>query len=416
MRSLCFSSLGGIVARSEHLVGTCRRRVSTLSICSASRFSPRSVRYTYHHYQYALQIPSNRIARAKSSSENVQAKRKPTSVKLSRFCSPEELRKQTDTLLSFLETATPLSPSKETDVTFHHGIFHDALIGWMQMAHQGHGLAAVEQARKLVHAMEGSIVPATVVDYAILLKSYAASKGGKAAAEQAEELLERIISRCREYAQLSERNRPKIMPPPEPSQEMFNQVMDCWAKSRCADAGLRAEEVAAMMEAWNNECQSMLAKDESHPYSGCLANVVSMNAIVDAWSKSGERHGPERVHDMLNQAIDEKRELDAYAFSAAINAWVQSGRGRRGVMKAEEIMNKMVSLNRTGHYAGKVAPNTRSFAIIINGWAKCEDIERTCDAACRAEATLFTMIGLHKKSLSAKPNAYCFNSYVRMMM
>jgi hypothetical protein len=297
----------------------------------------------------------------------------------------------------------------------------------MELAKEEYGLQAATRAQTLLDHMEAaSFIPKTSF-YDVVLQAYAVSGGLQPAADGAQNLLERMLSRCRAYRNVTpddnENPHGRPRPPPEPTAKTFNIVINCWSKSDVPQAGNRAEQVYAAMQTWGRECQSNRLEDDPHSphhYHGCLPNSRSLNGVLIAWSKCGHAQAPERAMAILNRALEEQRleVVDAVmpnvtTFNAVIDTWVQSNRGREGAAKAEEILKLIIHWNQEKSMRGGIlVPDTRSYTAVLNAWARCEAREQTGDAAKRAQDILFSMIRFYHDGVDVKPNLVSFTTCI----
>lgn len=272
----------------------------------------------------------------------------------------------------------------------------DTLEAWMELSGEGSGLSAAEQAQCLLQSLEANVGQSTVLVptlsfYEVVLQAYAVGRGRKPAAEAAEKLLVDLMERCRHESW-----------PVQPSVKCFNIVINCWAQSGASDAGKRAEEVLQMMDEWRRETNNEF-----------WANERTISSVIHAWNRSGHVNGPERALALLQEAVEAKKDLsaghrfhqvalDAIVFNSVLQTWAKSDRGRQAANKAEEIMRMMTET--------RVAPNTRTYAMVLDAWARCEARERRGAAAQRAEDILTNMIQLYHDGVDVDLNKVSFTS------
>lgn len=339
------------------------------------------------------------------------------------FWTLEELNQRTEKLIAVIS-----SPTSEDRRQVSEDDCYNVLEAWMELAKEEHGLQAATRARTLLDQMEAaSFIPKTSF-YDVVLQAYAVSRGLQPAAEGAQNLLERMLTRCREYQNVKENeenHQYRRRPPPEPSAKTFNIVINCWSKSEAPQAGYYAEQVYAAMQTWGQECQSKSNRSENsqspYHYHGCLPNSRSLNGVLIAWYKCGHVQAPERAMAILNRALEEQRlevpdavQPNLTTFNAVIDTWVQSNRGREGAAKAEEILKLIIHWNQNekSMQGGILVPDTRSYTAVLNAWARCEAREQTGDAAKRAQDILFSMIRFYHDGVDVKPNLVSFTTCI----
>jgi pentatricopeptide repeat protein len=325
------------------------------------------------------------------------------------FWTLNELNQRTEKLIAVISSPT----SEDRKQLSEHDCFN-VLEAWMEFAKDGQGIQAAIKAQTLLDQMEKAsfIVNTKTSFYEVVLQAYAVSRGLEPAAEAAQKLLERMLSRCRTYHE----NR-QGKPPPEPMVKTFNIVNNCWAKSDTLQAGQRAEQVYAAMQAWGKECKGL---GLGSPYHGCLPNSRSLNGVIIAWSKCRHAQAPERAMAILNRALEEQRlEVpdavlpNVVTFNTVIDTWAQSDRGRKGAAKAEEILQLIIHWSQEKSMKGGVlVPDTRSYTMVLNAWARCERREQTGDAAKRAQDILFSMIHSYRDGVDVKPNLVSFTTCI----
>jgi hypothetical protein len=304
---------------------------------------------------------------------------------------------------------------------------------WIKKAGQDGDMQAAKSCHKLLKILEdnvdGDFTTALVPDaasYNFVLQAYASCQGGEVAAETASTLLTQMISRCRESNQQSYQA-------PAPTTTTFNVVLNAWAKSRSKNAGTRAEEVFTELEEWRSECQDLSLSDQGAP------NGRTLCAVMDAWAQSHTSDAAERVMAILEVAIERQKKLyamgdtvdttkvaikpDVVMFNTAIHAWVGSRKGVYGAEKAEQLLQLMETLHESGKLGPRdeeddddagLAPNTRSFTLVINAWAETEKSSKSGKGAERAEQILEDMINRYiERGEDVMPNTTTFTSCIK---
>ena len=327
-----------------------------------------------------------------------------------------------------------LTTNELTKVTIDN--FSAVMDGWSKLVVEENEREAADYAYSLLKRLEANVDPDQGGDvtnrlkpdtacYNFVLQAYALSKS-TSGGEIAESLLDSMISTCRDYA-VNTHDCPRTIIPPEPNQQSFNIAINAWAKSRHDYAGTRAEQIFSKMETWKRECQ------EYTQFDGAAPNSRSICGVMDAWAQSRSKEAAERVMAILHLVVDKKkRQLVGdlslsgtvvtpvvIMFNSAIHAWVHSNQGKAGAMKAEEVLTMLIELHQS-KALGEVdendendiglAPNSRTFTLVMDAWARSEDTEQNGEGAERAQNILEVMIKLYKQGLPVKPNCISFTT------
>jgi len=121
----------------------------------------------------------------------------------------------------------------------------------------------------------------------------------------------------------------------EPDVVGYNAVISAWSRSgEGEESARRAECVLASIE----ENQGNI-----HQHQYVRPNTVSYSSVIDAWSKSGASDGPNNAEAVLKkmESLRDKGDVDAspniIAYNSVINAWSKSGE-RGAAESAESIL------------------------------------------------------------------------------
>ncbi|GKY95313.1 hypothetical protein MPSEU_000493100 [Mayamaea pseudoterrestris] len=329
----------------------------------------------------------------------------------------DDLLRKTDQLIKDLKMASSSQNRRAED-------YYHTLEAWIRISEQRKTIDAAQHAERLLSALEKNLkgqrrtvlVPHASY-YDVVLQAYAVCGGRKEAAEAAERILGRMLILCQEFTQHSEGF---VMRPCEPSTKSWNIAINCWAKSCDVDAGKMAERLFRKMVDWRSYCSFRRLKNKQFSFRGWPPTERTLTGVLDAWSQSRHAHAPERATKLLNEVVESKRlqdgrfthiRLDAAAFNTCIAAWSRSSRGREAATNAEGILRTMTMMNEKATFA-KIAPNTRTYTMVLSAWAQCEKIERTGDAARRAESILNQMLRLYQDGSTIKPNILAFTNCI----
>ena len=289
------------------------------------------------------------------------------------------------------------------------------------------GIEAARRARSLLHALEHNLDPqkakSTVLRpnatfYDGVLQTYAVCGGGKVAAMEAQAVLEHMLENARAALQgQTSRLNPEY---PEPSVKSFNIVLNCWAKAKCEDSGIRAEGLLSLMDEWRRDCHEALQRDPSFPYRGCYPTATTLSTLIYALTESHGLPFHERAWDLLQEVLEAQRNpsmsghrfcnvrLDAALFNSVIVSWMRSDLGREAASKAEEILSLAVKLHDEGLM--KELPSKRTHVLVLDAWAICE--KSTGECAQRAHDILFNMIRLYRQGVPIEFNVKAFTTCV----
>ena len=150
--------------------------------------------------------------------------------------------------------------------------------------------------------------------YNHVLHTLAHSGKGQRMAVEASATLDRMLDRCRKYANMTK--DPSLpLPPPEPTIITFNSVIHAIAKSGAGSSGYMAEEVFSKMEDWYCQCrarhrsQDEQETDQNQCYNGVAPDPRTLAVVLDAWANRDAVKGfaPERAESILNMAIHRRR-------------------------------------------------------------------------------------------------------------
>ena len=348
--------------------------------------------------------------------------------------SRDALRQKTDLLLNVLENAGNADSTESSQVNLAE--FGDVIEAWSIQAVTD-GVEAADSACGLLEALEQKMDQLAVDNlfltwdvawYNNVMHAYAVSSGGRDAAEKAEAILRGMLTKC--CVHQSSKSFPA---PVEPTTTSFNIAINAWAKSGEHDSGKRAEQIFTRMEEWLVECK------DRHGLNGAAPNARTLSGVMDAWAQSGAQKAEERVLRILMHAIHKRRKFlvarrdgespveescikpNVIMFNSAIHAWVNSGRGRVGAEKTEEILRMMEQLNESGELGETkeydeddvgLKPTTKTLSLIVDAWAECEKVDKTGEAASRAQHFLNLMEQLFREGHDIKPNYVTFTSCI----
>jgi Pentatricopeptide repeat domain len=223
-------------------------------------------------------------------------------------------------------------------------------------------LKAMEQ--RYEKTMDGALQPNSF-SYNTVLAAYAKSRGGKAAAERAQQFLEHTM--------------------PSPDVISYNALLTTWARSGVPQAGVRAEDIL---------------RDMPIP-----PNAKSYAAVMDAWSRSRTEEAAARAHgllkelqDLFEQTEDEHLRPNCICYSSVIHAYAIS----KEAHKAQRAYALLQEMKVKGQTDPQVLPNTVTFNSVLN--------------ACATSSPLsYAGKGEHKKDGDKKDGEVCLQTMVQTL-
>lgn len=229
--------------------------------------------------------------------------------------------------------------------------------------------------------------------------------------QRAEQLLERMVER---YSN----GDPDVLP----NARCFNAAISSYAKSAVPGAALRAEVLLekldglymsgledakpnrfnynSLITAWANyrpdgysdhdgdgnydefcsarKAEEILERMEQSYASGdqyCKPDIVSYNAVIDAYAKSSREDAAEHAEQILRRMghLYKEGRVDirpnTRSFNTVINAWAKSGRGDEAADKAQNLLDMMTRLYEEGN-SDTVRPDVHTYCTVINAFAR----------------------------------------------
>ena len=186
-----------------------------------------------------------------------------------------------------------------------------------------------------------------------------------------------------------------------PNVDLYNACISAYA--RCSSMSSDGRDVAKRAE---RLLHRMIYLRKHFQRQDLYPTVLSYNAVINCWSKSGDKSAAKRAETILNYLEDSNNLFnpDEYSYSTVIDAWAkQSGRDPKAAEKAEAILTRMEN-------NPDVIPNTISYNAVLNSYAKSTSPE----APVRAEALLRRMQFFASKGINreAKPDRISYNTVI----
>jgi len=143
-----------------------------------------------------------------------------------------------------------------------------------------------------------------------------------------------------------------------------------------------------------------------------IANTQTYNALIDVWSKSGERgaaaeRAEQIVIGMQDAFVAGEKEVqpDLESFRLVLKAWSQAKGEEYAPYRAQQILDWMSRLYESGENS-LVQPDADCFDIALHTWA----ISKSVDAPRKTEKLILSMIRLYENgNLNAKLSRLSFN-------
>ena len=215
-----------------------------------------------------------------------------------------------------------------------------------------------------------------IMSYNGILNAWSNLRGTDRAPKRAEEilnlLLESAASRGEGSAPRSNWNSDlPVVPGVEPNIVTYTTLIKCWARSGSLEAGERAEAMLSFMNGkiGRNYLFNPISRAARWQSEVVRPNVMTWNATMDCWSKSGAPNGAFRAEKLLLMMLDNPPGADgpihpnAISFATVIHAWSKSSAEDRA-KKAAALLDRMKELC---HSAGdhSLKPTSACFAGVI---------------------------------------------------
>lgn len=215
----------------------------------------------------------------------------------------------------------------------------------------------------------------SITSYNGILNAWSNMRGNDRAAKRAEAILNLLLESAgnrdeRSTIPATGSDLP-IAPGVEPNIITYNTLIKCWARSGSPEAGERAESILSFMNGklGRNYLFNPISRAARWNSDIVRPNVVTWNATMDCWSKSGAPNGAARAEKLLMMMLDNPPGADgpihpnAISFATAIYAWSKSLDEDRAE-KAAALLDKMKELY---HFAGddNLKPTLACYAGVI---------------------------------------------------
>ncbi|GFH54377.1 hypothetical protein CTEN210_10853 [Chaetoceros tenuissimus] len=339
--------------------------------------------------------------------------------------STRSIQERTSDLLDYIENQSNASYTlMDFDSVMEEWVEHKSIEG-------------AQNAEALLDALEKSNLAPNAISYNHALNSYVQSDSGIKGAEKCEEILDRMISRCREYDEKDDFAKA----PPEPLVSTFNHVMNAWAKSGSIESGYHAERVFRKMERWNFDCSYNLVHEH---FTGIKPSARSLSIVLEAWGNSGHAKSFDRILAIFDNAyskfeinkessssllhvhqnVTPKIPMNTITFNTVLNGLYQNGKGKDIIEVVERVFSQME--NMESYILGKaefqdsdeehssVKPNTRTYSILMkcltNATVEAKDKSIAETNASKVENILVSMEERYENGEDIKPNQITYTA------
>lgn len=227
------------------------------------------------------------------------------------------VEKEAENTLQSLKEKTASIKSDKNENTKNSRItllsVNTTIINLSKIKRYGTTVKAAELAQDILEEMErytdicnsdqytNMLMPNTVT-YNAVLNCWAKCDGGAIAAENAEKVLTRMISRYKYFNDRNNTNTKRKLDTmaAKPDIISFHSVMDAWAKSGTKDAGSNTEQLFGLMTRLDDG-------------KGIVPSPQTYAIILDAWAGSGSKDAAERATFILDEMTLRLREKESSA-------------------------------------------------------------------------------------------------------
>ena len=193
----------------------------------------------------------------------------------------------------------------------------------------------------------------------------------------------------------------------QPHVNIYNTVINAWAKSGEKGSALRAEQI--LLE--------MIRRSDQGGESNLRPNTITYNTVINALAKRGKPGLAEKAEALLRSMIrryfngEECIKPDTISFNAAIDAWACSG-DSRAPFRAEQILMLMEEIYELSNKDKAMQPNVNIYNTVLNAWAK----SREQGSASRVEQILSKMLRrCEEGEQHMRPNTVTYNTAIHAL-
>jgi len=232
-----------------------------------------------------------------------------------------------------------------------------------------------------------------------------ANVGSTLAAEQAEATLEALMQKAKaekSHNRNSDNENSKLVQI-RPDTIVFNSVIQCWANSGDIRAGEKSLQLLEQMKrlagisSENNDDKHDKIYFDTHP------DIITYNTVLSAWSRCGKKNAAPQAEKIVKELIIEQQQetdfenvaktpivANRITFNTVLDAWSRS-RLPGAAGRAEKLLKYMIQSDNI-----EIKPDIYSFTCVMNAWAKSKEEPHK---AFHTRQLLDQLIETHQKAL-----------------
>jgi len=234
-----------------------------------------------------------------------------------------------------------------------------------------------------------------------------ANVGSAEAAQKAEATLEDLVQRAKTDKNENTNDDDELprLVLVRPDTIVFNSVIQCWATSGDIRAGKKSvrlleqmKELAGTSSSENNGDKRKKIYFDTHP------DIITYNTVLSAWSHCGKKNAAPRAEKIVKELVMEQQknqEIDSeygqktlvvantITFNTVLHAWSKS-KLTGATDRAEILLEYMIQSNNS-----EIKPDIYSFTCVMDTWAKSKEPNK----ALRTQKLLDRLIEMHEEAL-----------------
>lgn len=222
------------------------------------------------------------------------------------------------------------------------------------------------------------------ISYATVMNAWA-NVGSVEAAEQAEVTLERLVERAKadrkENKNHDDERSTLVLVYPDTI--VFNSVIRCWATSGDIRAGKKSlrlleqmKELAGTSSSENNDNEKETFFLDTHP------DIITYNTVLSAWSHCGKKNAAPQAEKIVKELVMEQQKSEeiesehgkknsvvanTITFNTVLHAWSKS-KLPGATDRAGNLLEYMIQSD-----SSEIKPDVYSFTCVMDAWAKSKE-------------------------------------------
>ena len=237
-----------------------------------------------------------------------------------------------------------------------------------------------------------------------------ANVGTAEAAEQAEFTLESLVQRAKadkkdNQSRGDERSR---LVDVQPDTVVFNSVIQCWATSGDIRAGKKSLRLLELMK----ELAGISTNDndgvtESKIHFNVHPDIITYNTVLSAWSHCGKKNAALQAEKIVKELVAEQPKNQGFdsetgekvpvvantiTFNSVLHAWSKS-KLPGATDRAEKLLEYMIQSQNS-----EIKPDVYSFTCVMDAWAKSKEPNK----ALRTRELLDRLIDMRQQALEKR--------------